>query len=256
MPRIDVLAAPRRSASLLVTTLLLVAAGCITADGTIEPDGKTTLTVSYPTNATAKSDFLARAMVSSPDVTVESLEIVDAEPVARRRRRATAKLRTDDVTAFGQMPLFRAFGTTITHDRKPSGGGTLTVTLRNAQPKDPDTPQVTNMMKHQVRVAIALPGAIVETSATEKDGRVEWTFPAGDFFAGKKLELTATYAASESGHAKATGNGTEEKKAATEKGIGAEEKKATTEEGTDTEEKEAATDEKKADAEQKKGGAE
>lgn len=181
-----------RAAGLLLATMLL-AAGCITADGTVLQDGGATLTLSFPTVATADNDQAARALVSSPDVTVESVAISDAKAGERGPRRATARVSTKDVTKLGNLPLLRVYGTTITRDAT-ADGGTITVKLKNPAPKKPDDPEVARRMKESVHVTLHLPGPVVKTSATKKDETVEWTFPAGEFSLGKKLELSATYA--------------------------------------------------------------
>jgi hypothetical protein len=195
---------PGRAASLLVATFVLTS-GCITADGTVGPDGRASVTLSYPTRATSGNDRFARMAVTASGVTIESLTIGDAKPGAQLPRRATAKLTTSDVTTLSKLPLLRAFGVTITRDPKPDGGGTLTVTVKNGAPKQPDDPTVVEMMKRQVRVAVALPGPVVETSARKKNSVVKWKFPAGDFSMGKPLELTATYAPPAAGKTKAAG---------------------------------------------------
>lgn len=174
---------------------LLVAAGCITADGTIKQDGSASLTLNFPTPATATDDKAARALVSAPDVTIESLAITDAAPGERGPRRATAKLTTKSVAAFGDLPLLRVVGMAIDHQPKAGGGGTLRLELKNATPKKKDDPDVAAMMKHQALVRLHTPGPVVETSGTRKDGAVEWSFPAGDWTAGKQLVLTVSYGA-------------------------------------------------------------
>jgi hypothetical protein len=193
MKRTHVDLALPRAAGLLLGAMLL-AAGCVTADGTILQDGGATLTVSFPTVATADNDQAARALVSSPDVIVESVKITEAKAGEPGPRRATARVTTKDVTKLANLPLLRIYGTTITRDAKADGGGTITVKLKNPSPKSPDDPEVARRMKEQVRVTVNLPGPVVETSATKKNETVEWTFPAGEFTVGKKLELSATYA--------------------------------------------------------------
>ena len=86
-------------------------------------------------------------------------------------------------------------GTTIVHDPKADGGGSLKLELKNATPKKKDDPDVATMNKFQALVRVRVPGPVVETSGTQKDGAVEWTFPAGDWSAGKQLALTITYGA-------------------------------------------------------------
>lgn len=172
---------------------LLLAAGCITADGTLQQDGSASLTVTFGTTATAEDDKAARALVTAPDVTIESLTIADAAPGERGPRKATAKLATKRVAALDTLPLFRVVGTTIVHEPKADGGGSFKLEVRNATPKKKDDPDVATMNKYQALVRVRVPGPIVETSGTQKDGAVEWTFPAGDWTAGKQLALTITY---------------------------------------------------------------
>jgi hypothetical protein len=179
----------------MLIAVLVIAAGCITADGTIEPGGAARLTLSFPTVATPQEDKAARALVTAPDVTIESLTISDAAAGERGPRRATAKLAAKSVAPLAQVPLLRALGATVVHDAKPAGGGTVKVELRNATPGKKDDPQVVEMMKYEASLRLHVPGPVLETSATAKDGAVEWRFPSGDWTAGKSLALTVAYGA-------------------------------------------------------------
>jgi len=172
---------------------LVLLSGCITADGAIQRDGTATLTLSFPTAATVENDKAARALVSSAEVTIETLEIGPAASGERGPRRATAKLSAKRAGAFDTLPLLRVIGTTIVHEPKPDGGGSFRLQMKNARPQAKDDPQVANMMKFQASVRLRVPGPIIETSGTQKDGGVEWSFPAGDWSLGKNLELTISY---------------------------------------------------------------
>jgi hypothetical protein len=168
-------------------------AGCITADGTLQQDGAATLTLTFPTAATKESDGPARALVSAPDVTIDALTITDAAPGERGPRRATAKLSTKKAATFDTVPLLRVIGTTIVHEPKKDGGGSFSLKVHNPKGTKPDDPSVAIMEKFPVSVRLHMPGPIVETSGTVKDGAVEWTFPASDWTVGKSLTLTITY---------------------------------------------------------------
>lgn len=176
-----------RPGALLLAVLFSV--GCLTADGTLEPGGGAQVTVDYPALGDEKS---TRALVTAPDVAIESLELRAAGAESFGTRRAVAKLSTKDVHKLGALPLLKSVGATVVHEPK-DGGGVLRIAVRSPSPKPAGHPEVAKYEKHEVRVGLALPGPIVETTATQEADRVVWTFSAKEWALGKLFELSVTY---------------------------------------------------------------
>jgi hypothetical protein len=173
--------------------LLALAAACVTVDGALEANGSATVTVSYPVSVDTEDHAAARALVSAQDVTIEELTVAPAAEGERGQHTAKAKLSTKDVTKLEAMPLFKVLGVSIQHERTPEGGGTLQVELKNKGARTKDHPEFKELTKYRGMLRLRMPGPMLETNALDKDGVVEWMFPAGDWSLGKTLALTVTY---------------------------------------------------------------
>lgn len=172
--------------------LVLLCAGCLTADGTLEPGGGAQVTIDFPSLGDDAAGKGARALVTAPGVVVESLEMRDVETGFLGSRRAVAKLSTKDVHKLGTLPLLKSVGASITHEAK-DGGGVLRVAVKNPAPKPADDGDVAKYEKHEIRVGIALPGPIVETTAKQDGDRVTWAFSAKEWVLGKAFDASVTY---------------------------------------------------------------
>lgn len=195
------LPSPHRSPLAAVLAGLLLATGCITADGTLERDGSVNLTLSYPTVATATDDAAARALVKADGVTIQALEIVEAAAGERGPRRATAKLQAKGLDAIGQLPILVVTGTSIQRTVAADGGGSVAITVKNPHPRKKSHPEVGELSKHTATILVHLPGTVAETTGSKTDGAVEWKVPAGDWLSGTAYELKASWAAPAEGAA-------------------------------------------------------
>src|SRR4051812_43278219 len=166
-------------ASVLVP-LIACAFGCLTADGTVKPDGSATFEMTYrtPPNSTADAE---KKRFGSDHVTVESVSFANAST-------ATLKARVDDVTKLSTAEGFK----TVTVTRTNEGDDTkLTITVQNPLPaavKDEGQPGP--------KITLHLPGAVREA---DHDGKVSgdtvtWSFTFVDWMKAKSTSMSVRYA--------------------------------------------------------------
>jgi hypothetical protein len=166
--------------SALVLPVLVAAcvSGCLTADGTLAPDGSGTFTVSYkaPPGATEAS---LRPLLMAPGATVESFTLADDRTV-------TGKVKVADLATINKMPLFK----NVTVTRTAEGDDQVLTVKATNPPKSVDDKTLAGP-----KIEITLPGKVLEASEPGKiDGkRVTWSFTLAEWYARKTVELEARY---------------------------------------------------------------
>jgi hypothetical protein len=98
----------RRRAALAssLICLLVLAAGCLTVDATLDADGSATIDMTYPTQPGTKEET-EKARLQSDHVKLESFETL-------KKNRARAKVKVDDVTKLSSAALFKDVTVTLT----------------------------------------------------------------------------------------------------------------------------------------------
>src|SRR5689334_7763637 len=163
----------------MAISLLVLAAGCVTVDGTLKADGSGTLRMSYqmPLNGTESSE---KRRFTSPHVTVTSFK-------TNPDMTATVELSVDDVTKLSTASAFQR----IAIARAPQDATEkVTITIDNVKSVDikEDRPGPT--------FDLQFPGKVVEAnrSATVTDNHVKWAFPSLREFAKQvTVDLVARY---------------------------------------------------------------
>lgn len=162
----------------------LTVCGCL-MDATIDEKGGGEMTVSYKLPKTGKLDDVKKQM-ESPNVKVTSAELNDQTSVA------TFKLAFDDVTKLSTAKFFKN-ATITTSEDKAKGTKTIVAKIVNKTPaKLPD--KVLEFYGNKWEVTATLPGEVVDTNATAKDGKkVTWTRTLQEFSTAPEITLTVTY---------------------------------------------------------------
>jgi hypothetical protein len=175
-------------APLLLGVLVLVA-GCLTVDATLDADGSATIDMTYPLQAGTKAD-VEKARLQSEFVTLESFEELN-------QNRAHAKVKVSDVTKLSTAAAFKDIAVTRT---KAGSDETLKVVITKPRP-------ITVKQENQPGpvFTFTLPGKVVKANHDAKvDGnKVTWKFEFAPYVAEKKTELEVTYAAGAAGDAAA-----------------------------------------------------
>jgi len=176
----------RSFAIALVLPLVLVVSGCL-MDTTVDEKGGGEMTVSYKLPKTGKLDDVKKQM-ESPSVKVTSAELNDQTSVA------TFKLKFDDITKLSTAKFFKN-ATITTSEDKAKGTKTIVAKIVNKTPaKLPD--KVVEFYGDKWEVIATLPGEIVESNATAKDGKkATWTRTLQEFSTAPEITLSVTYKA-------------------------------------------------------------
>jgi hypothetical protein len=172
------MANPSRTALLALAVMLC--AGCVTVDGTLQADGSGTLEVTYriPPNTTEAAE---RARFTSPHVTVKS--------VVMQPDRATVKVAFDDATKLATADVFKTLDVTRT---RTGDEEELRVIITNRNP----VPQVRDEGREGPRITLELPGPVKEANrkAEVSGNRVVWRIPFVDYVRNPTTDLLVRYA--------------------------------------------------------------
>jgi hypothetical protein len=167
-------------------TVLIVLAGCFTADVTVKNDGSGVIKLSYDP-VVKTTEETERKALGGPGITIESLAL---EQKTGADGKATSMVQTTlavaDITKVSAAARFKKFDVKIAD----AGEGKKRI---EATIKNPKTNQ--NWTRTDpCTIRVHLPGDVVETSATKQGtDTVVWTFPAVDFFKEGEVKMTAVY---------------------------------------------------------------
>jgi hypothetical protein len=170
----------RRVAPLCLAVLVAGASGCLTAEGTLDPDGTGTVTIAYKVPA-GMTEAAVRALLEAPGVTVESVSL-------GADRMASAKLKVTDLAGISKTKLLK--DATVTQSAQ-GDDKTLTITFTNAPGRGAADKSLPGP-----KIKITLPGPVAEANekAVVEGSTVTWTFPSlADWVARDKWELVARY---------------------------------------------------------------
>ena len=164
---------------LSVALLAVVAAGCLTADGTLERDGTGTLALTYK-GAHGATEASQRALLEAPGVAVESVS-VSAD------RTVSATLEVTDLAGIAKTKLLQKATVTRTSRGEDE---VLTITFANPPAQAPADKGLPGP-----KLKITLPGKVGEANekAVVEGNTVAWSFSLADWLAKPKWELTARY---------------------------------------------------------------
>ncbi len=210
----------------LLTVALVVLSGCLTVDAALKADGTGTMTVAYEVPPGVTIDAL-RKFFEGPHVKVESAQLKNQTAVLKLAFADVTKLNTSPFfaaltttltgdagtkTLVAKLPIPRPPkkdqtpkatpgkadqkaaptkaaeqkakpGQTPEQKQKPATGGE-TATAKKAE-KKPD---------FDIRVSLTLPGAVVETNATERrDAQVHWTIHLQDLEGKPEAVMSVTF---------------------------------------------------------------
>lgn len=169
-----------RSRTALLALALMLCAGCVTADGTLQANGAGTLEITYrvPPNTTEAAE---RARFTSPHVTVKS--------VALQPDRATVKVAFDDVTKLATAEVFKTLDVTRT---RTGDEETLRVIVTNRTP----VPQVRDEGRAGPQITLQLPAKVLEANrqAEVSGEKVVWRIPFVDYVRNPTMDLVVRYA--------------------------------------------------------------
>jgi hypothetical protein len=173
----------RKVSSLAVLALSVALGGCL-LDATIDAKGGGEMTVAYKVPKTGKLDDVKKQM-EGPNSKVTSADLND-------QGIATIKLKFDDVTKLSTAKFFKNATTTVTED-KAKGTKTIATRIVNKTPaKLPD--KVLEFYGNQWELTVTLPGEVVESNATTKDGnKVTWKKTLQEYSSTPEITLTVTY---------------------------------------------------------------
>lgn len=159
---------------------LVLLAGCLTVDATLNADGTATIDMTYPVQAGTKPD-VEKARLQSEFVKLESYEEL-------KQNRARAKVKVTDVSKLSTAPFFKDVAVTVT---KEGADSTLKVVITQPRPVTVKT----NDQPGPV-FTFTLPGKAVKANADGKiDGNtVTWKFDFQKFVSEKVTEMSVTYA--------------------------------------------------------------
>jgi len=181
------------SAGIAVLALALTASGCL-VDVRLAADASGTLVLRYHLDDQATLGVVADRL-AGPAVVVRSGRI-DAAGVG------TFKLAFADLQALSSTAMFKNVSVTRGPGPEP---GTTAVVARFVQPKPIRlTPEQLQHYGSEVKVVVTLPGPIVTTNATTRDGEtLTWVVPLQALLTDPETVFSATYRAP--GHASAAG---------------------------------------------------
>lgn len=168
-----------------IATLLFACfmfAGCL-MDGTLDKDGGGTLTIKLRLMSV---DQLAdtKKQMQSPQVELVSATLDDD-------KWATFNLKFADVTKLSTTQFLNRATFTLADDE----GGTKTLNIKYVNiSRAPLTKEMADYFGNQVNFIIHLPGEVVKTNATQKDGNTaKWTYPAIELGQKPEYTLSVTY---------------------------------------------------------------
>jgi LppM domain len=174
----------RRVAIYVVTALFVcfTLAGCL-IDGTLDKDGGGTLTVKLRLMSIDQLPD-AKKQMQSPQVELVSTTLDDD-------KWATFTLKFADVTKLSTTQFFDRTTFTLADDE--GGTQTLNVKFVNTS-RAPLTKEMADYFGNQVTFIIHLPGKVVKTNATQKDGNTAtWSYLSSEVGEKAELTLSATY---------------------------------------------------------------
>lgn len=170
---------PRLRLPLLLASVAVTLAACVTVDGTLRADGSGTLEMVYrvPPNST---ETLEKRRFASPRVTLESLRI-------REDGTARVELAFTDPAALSTLEIFRSLAISRERDGDEER---LTIVVTNS-----DGRNVKDEGKPGPRIHVTLPGTVLEANrnAVVEGSSVTWSFGLVEFLRQKTVDLTARY---------------------------------------------------------------
>jgi hypothetical protein len=167
------------TAALLVSVLAVAAAGCLTADGTMQRDGTGTLALSFKAPPGA-NEAAVREMLTAPGVTVESLSLSGDQTVS-------ATLKVSDPAGIGKTKLLK--DVTVT---KASEGEDETLTIAG---KNPSGRTLKDKSLPGPKVKLTLPGTAIEANegGVVSGNTVAWSFTLVDWLSRPDWQLRVRY---------------------------------------------------------------
>jgi hypothetical protein len=166
--------------------VLIVLAGCFTADVTVKSDGSGVIKLSYDP-VVKTTEEAERKALAGEGITIESLAL---EQKTGADGKATSMVQTTlavaDITKVNAAARFKKFDVKIADAGEGKKRFEATIknpkTTQNWTRTDPCT------------IRVHLPGEVVETSATKQGtDTVVWTFPSVDYFKEGDVKMTAVY---------------------------------------------------------------
>ena len=191
--------------------VLAVIGGCFTIDGTLKADGSGTLEIKLdPIVPTSERN--ERKLFTGPDTTLDEIEIGELRTGLgghKVPKWVRARLSFKDVTKLNRVKRLQGYKIALADAGEGKKRFSITVSRQKSA----------GGFTHEEPVTIRLtfPGEIVESSGRVEGKTVVWTYPAGEFFAKAKLELTATYQVAAAKPAEKAGEKSGEKHEAVEK---------------------------------------
>jgi hypothetical protein len=174
-----------RQFAINVATLLVLCvalAGCL-VDGTLDKDGGGTLTV--------KLRLMSVDQLADVKQQLQSPQVELLKAILDDDKWATFDLKFADATKLPTARFFRRATVTQSDDE----GGTRTLKIRYVNAGGAVlTQEMANYFGNQVTYVIRLPGQVVQSNATQTEGKtVKWTYAAKELGAKPEYTLSVTY---------------------------------------------------------------
>lgn len=169
----------------VVVPLVVAISGCL-VESALDAKGGGVLTLTHPVGK--KEDMAPfQKRLESPAVKVTSAEFVDQG----EKSQGVFKLQFDDVTKLSTAQFFSDL--TVTRaDGAKKGTTLLTAKIVHKVPqKMPD--KAAEFFGKQVKIAVTLPGAVVESNGKVSGNTVTWTWGVSEFNDMPEVVMTATY---------------------------------------------------------------